>query len=366
MGNADSGVSKPATPKQWGAIGAVLLFSTQPLLWGHAFINYKDVPFMAFFLGGIALGLVMVDSFASANHETQAPTHPSLRLSLSKEWAGMEKKRKARLIWFCAIVVGIWVALLVARPLISEMIGTLVAQAFQSDPSGLVGKIFSRLAERREDLVLENYIRKAQALYLRFFLLYTLVTIGLVFLAAMYAFSTSVKRLWAEEGRPFLRSFLLSFKNGRVLAAGVMLGFCSSIRTAGPLVAVLVGVYFLIKQGKKAWPVLFAYLLIGFLVTYITWPSLWGSPVKNYLVSFSQSSDFNWEGKVMFAGVDYPSQDLPGSYFPVLLPFNSLRRHCLFLSSASCQLRLRATASSSIGDCLCWLGSGSWRLSWQR
>ena len=318
-GREGSGIPKPAIPKQWGAIGAVLLFSTQPLLWGHAFINYKDVPFMASFLGGIALGLVMVDSFASASVETPIPTHPSLRLSLSKEWAGMEKKRKARLIWICAIVIGIWVALLVARPMINEMIGSLVAQAFHSDPSSLVGKIFSRLAERREDIVLENYIRKAQVLYLQFFFLYTLGTIGLLILAAMYTFSTTVKRAWVEDGRPFWHSFLLSFKNGRVLAAGVMLGICSSIRTAGPLVAVLVGIYFLMKLGRKAWPVLFAYLLIAFLATYITWPSLWGSPVKNYLVSFSQSSDFNWEGKVMFAGIDYKPQDLPGSYFPTLL-----------------------------------------------
>jgi hypothetical protein len=45
---------------KWAAFGAVLLFSTQPLIWGHAFINPKDVPFMAFFLGSI-LGLRMVD-----------------------------------------------------------------------------------------------------------------------------------------------------------------------------------------------------------------------------------------------------------------------------------------------------------------
>ena len=31
------------------SIAATLLFSTQPIIWGHAFINPKDIPFMAFF-----------------------------------------------------------------------------------------------------------------------------------------------------------------------------------------------------------------------------------------------------------------------------------------------------------------------------
>ena len=48
-------VSQPA------AFGVVLLFISQPLLWGHAFINPKDIPFMAFFMLSLALGLGMLD-----------------------------------------------------------------------------------------------------------------------------------------------------------------------------------------------------------------------------------------------------------------------------------------------------------------
>lgn len=42
---------------KWAAFGGALLFSTQPLFWGHAFINPKDIPFMAFFLASVSLGL---------------------------------------------------------------------------------------------------------------------------------------------------------------------------------------------------------------------------------------------------------------------------------------------------------------------
>ncbi len=47
----------------WAAFGAAALFSTQPLLWGHAFINPKDMPFLVFFTGALLFGFEMVDSF---------------------------------------------------------------------------------------------------------------------------------------------------------------------------------------------------------------------------------------------------------------------------------------------------------------
>jgi hypothetical protein len=43
------------------ALGAAALFATQPLLWGHGFINPKDSPFLVFFLGSVWLGFRMVD-----------------------------------------------------------------------------------------------------------------------------------------------------------------------------------------------------------------------------------------------------------------------------------------------------------------
>jgi len=50
---------------RWAAFGVALLFATQPLMWGHSFINPKDTPFMAFFLASVYLGFQMVDAAAS-------------------------------------------------------------------------------------------------------------------------------------------------------------------------------------------------------------------------------------------------------------------------------------------------------------
>ncbi len=48
------------------AFGVVVLFLSQPLLWGHAFINPKDIPFTAFFTASIYTGLIMVDRYKSS------------------------------------------------------------------------------------------------------------------------------------------------------------------------------------------------------------------------------------------------------------------------------------------------------------
>ncbi|HEY3477123.1 MAG TPA: hypothetical protein VGK56_21085 [Anaerolineales bacterium] len=45
------------------ALAVAVLFSWQPLLWGHAFINPKDPPFLVFFLASVCLGFEMVDRF---------------------------------------------------------------------------------------------------------------------------------------------------------------------------------------------------------------------------------------------------------------------------------------------------------------
>jgi len=59
--------------KRWmsasAALASAALFAWQPLLWGHAFINPKDPPFLVFFLGAVCFGLEMVDNVDPASHK---------------------------------------------------------------------------------------------------------------------------------------------------------------------------------------------------------------------------------------------------------------------------------------------------------
>ncbi|MBL8103100.1 MAG: hypothetical protein JNM02_11250 [Anaerolineales bacterium] len=48
------------------AVAASAFFSWQPLLWGHAFINPKDIPFLVFFIGAMCFGFEMVDDIVGS------------------------------------------------------------------------------------------------------------------------------------------------------------------------------------------------------------------------------------------------------------------------------------------------------------
>jgi len=54
----------------WAAFAASALFASQPLLWGHAFINPKDVPFLVFLTGSILFGFRMVDQMVNSKGQT--------------------------------------------------------------------------------------------------------------------------------------------------------------------------------------------------------------------------------------------------------------------------------------------------------
>ena len=45
----------------WASFAATLLLAAQPVLWGHAFISPKDIPFLSAFLISLVLGLRMAD-----------------------------------------------------------------------------------------------------------------------------------------------------------------------------------------------------------------------------------------------------------------------------------------------------------------
>lgn len=90
------------TAKRWmstsGAFFASAFFSFQPLLWGHAFINPKDPPFLTFFLASLCLGFEMVDSI------------------------NLDSKDKTLKIFFAAFVLGIATSIRILAPLAGLLI----------------------------------------------------------------------------------------------------------------------------------------------------------------------------------------------------------------------------------------------------
>lgn len=164
------------------ALTTTVLFSTQPLIWGHGFINPKDIPFMAFFAASVYFGLTMLDHFERQNFELQS----------------------------------------------------------------------------------------------------------------------LVKNPW-------------------FYAAAISLGLTISIRILGFAAAGIVLFYFAFINFKKVLRLSYGYIAIALLISFLTWPYLWSSPITNFLQSIYAMLKFQWVGHVLFNGVYYVSYELPRMYVPQLL-----------------------------------------------
>jgi hypothetical protein len=285
------------------AIAATLLFGSQPLLWGHAFINPKDTPFMAFFLASVCLGLEMVDHLHAhvlvfGEKLSLRSEIATLHRKLAGEWASASGRMR-RLMTSLGLLLAV---LGLSYPFVRLLIAVMVRQAYNAPPSNWLGRLFRQVALYAGQIPVQSYIGKAQKLY--FWLALAIgICLGLAFVWA-------VLRVY-----PTLRGWLIQ---PRVLLAGCFLGFCSDIRTLGPASGLLVAVYFLYKGGRKAIPYLLEYLGTGAVISYIFWPYLWQNPLSRYISSLSEAADFPWTGKILFAGKIYPHGQQPAYFLPAV------------------------------------------------
>jgi hypothetical protein len=77
------------TMSESAALAAAALFAWQPLLWGHAFINPKDPPFLVFFLGAVCFGFEMVDGIDSTESASQRVSVPTIKALLASLFLGV-------------------------------------------------------------------------------------------------------------------------------------------------------------------------------------------------------------------------------------------------------------------------------------
>lgn len=107
--------------------------------------------------------------------------------------------------------------------------------------------------------------------------------------------------------------------DGRVVPAAILVGVACSLRVAGPLAGLIVLVYTVYRLRRKALPLAGAYILIGAVTTYLSWPFLWNAPINRYWSTVGAMADFGWNQRVLFAGRIYEASQLPASYLPTFL-----------------------------------------------
>jgi hypothetical protein len=329
---------------EWTAWGILILFSTQPLLLGHAFINPKDIPFMFLLTLSVVLGFRLADSIEAKKSfvSLEGPV-----LALTNKFQETNPRRKRIFLIYLALALATALTFVVFSHQINSLMEQGVTFFYTAKPDSWAGRIFGSVTSHAANVSREDYVTKALRLFRRaeryaliagvlFFLAYfgllisntTLPTfsrntskqlykLGEFVIGRTKALRNSLHlgslKIWGAE-------IFRALRNPRILLAGVALGLATAVRPVAPLAGVIGFLYLFAKIRSKAWTTAIAYFLVAGIVTYLAWPHLWRAPIQRYLESLGIVSNFsNYPGRVLFDGHLYGISDLPRSYLPILL-----------------------------------------------
>ncbi len=293
----------------WGANFAALLYSTQPLLWGHAFINPKDTPFTALFLGSILLGINLADN--AQHHGGKFGSF----LTKSKAAFSIDKNnlKFVTKLTIVVLLAGLYIFLHQGAAMIHNGIETLITTLYTADPATLPGKIFSTLAANATDIGLNQYVDKGIRFYDQLLNRVNIFLFILIFIGGFYWVLPKFTGVLVNAVRK-----MLLIKN--FFFAALLLGICAAARTMGIFVFLVICLYWFIKYGFKSTYVLLAYLAVAILIMFILWPDLWSAPVETYLVYMQNVFGFEkWNGKILFEGEFYSKSTYPNYLLPKLI-----------------------------------------------
>ncbi len=267
---------------EWRSLFTALLFGSQPLLFGHAFINPKDIPLLFVFILTVTLGFYLVDRWQSLEPSSTSP-----------------KSKQNELVFLgmlSLLLVFLW-----SRNWITSQILNLVEYGFTTKGQSLVGKLFAYLTTSGS---LKGYLTLTNQYLYRGYRVFYLIT-PLLLIALFLLFRK--KGLFGGKVNLFL------------LLAGAAWGFAISTRAIAIAAGGIVGLYGLIKLKKQAVFPLAIYTITAGITSYITWPYLWAFGLKGLIKSLTVFGTFPRKGTLLFEGQLIEAGELPARYVPELL-----------------------------------------------
>ena len=104
-----------------------------------------------------------------------------------------------------------------------------------------------------------------------------------------------------------------------VLITGFFIGLATNMRITGPLTGIMILGYAFLNKNFRAAAWLVPTAIVSLLITYITWPYIWETPIATFTEVVRTMIDYPVTPKVLFLGQIYESNELPRRYLPVLL-----------------------------------------------
>jgi 4-amino-4-deoxy-L-arabinose transferase-like glycosyltransferase len=279
---------------------AAALFATQPLLFGHAFINQKDTPFLAFFLISVAVGMHTVDRLPTRRDGQIDRAQESGWRRVRRAWEGASLSGRILLMGY--LLVGILLLVELASP--GWRAARLTAAALAAQRQGLWVPL-----QALADTLASGSVEPAGYLVG----LSWLHDLGrLILVLAWLALAPVV----ARRTLPDVRRLLDGSAWGWLVLAGALLGLTIAIRQVGAFAGLLVVLYWL-RRGRTGWWLIGIYLLVAAATGFAAWPYLWAEPFHRLFESLAAGAAFEvhmtpYRGEWVF------SDQLPWHYFPTL------------------------------------------------
>jgi len=295
------------------------LFNTQPLLFGHAFINPKDIPFMSLFLLTISSGLMMVNKLKDNNKNNNGSDFfPVLSRSIRQDWLNL--KQFPKLIYFLSTSINLIIILLLN--IFAEQVQLKIQSMINKLNVGWVYNIINSLAQTLFNGDIRNgiSIQNTKTVY-PYLMIFLIIIVLLFFLGLSISyFPKSIGFLSGFSSRKDLRTdFSIILRNKWVYLSSLILGISITNRSLGLAAGLFILFYLWIKDRSKFISTSIIYLGISLLVVYSSWPGLWGNPIIGVFKSFLGVSTFSWGGKVLFFGETLSPNNLPAMYIPTLM-----------------------------------------------
>ena len=147
------------------SLAGALLFASQPVIFGHSFVNPKDPPFMTAFLASMWLGLLAVDLSAQKEKWLSLYSIPSETKRVLRKGAAAWRESTALtkialcFLWGAFILVTLD---LLATHLLMHWLFQLLQRAYEGQAVGPVQAIFNAVAQDSFKTPLTTYIDKTQ------------------------------------------------------------------------------------------------------------------------------------------------------------------------------------------------------------
>jgi hypothetical protein len=304
---------------EWAALGAAVLFATQPYLFGHAFNNPKDIPLLAVFLAVVTAGFYMVDAVSGDSQEEKENAERD-RFDLGSAWGQLPKHDRTyilRLLWVWPALLGLWAASFYAVP-------AVVDHFYYAPADTWAGALFQSVVGGNLQVDVDLYRAKTRILTDRVFMIGGAAAVIGVAALTLRRFYSLRRALVKRAVEPLLKqlapaALLKTLVDWRVVLAGAVWGLAIATRSVALFAGGVVGLYCVLVVGKRAVRPMLAYTIWAGVVTYLAFPQLWVGGFSRLIQGLLVLSKFPWPGKVYYQGEVFAASALPRGYLPFFL-----------------------------------------------